>query len=192
LKPARRSTAARRTSRRARPRIQRPRLHGLQSYVSQQVLYSLLYRHAEAELIPAARDQGLGSLIYSPLAQGYLTGKFTDAGAEGRLAATGQLPGVDTDTAQAIVGLLTELSRDGEGERSIGQLALRWLIDRPGVTSVIVGARDERQLRENLTAAEIGLSSQERDRIDAVSALAPWYPQSAQRVFHRERNPRPA
>ena len=162
---------------------------GLHGYVSQQILYSLLYRHAEHELIPAALDQGVGSLIYSPLAQGYLTGKFTGEATTGRLAATHQLPGVDTKTARAIVATLGEIA--GAGPRSCGQLALRWLIDRPGVSAVIVGARSESQLRDNLGAARITLATEETARLNAASALAPWYPRTAQRVFHRERNPAP-
>ena len=160
-------------------------LHGLERYISQQVLYSLVYRHAEMELIPAALDQGLGTLVYSPLAQGYLSGKFRDGDAQGRLAATRQLEGVDTAHARGIVNALTEMT----DARSCSQLALRWLIDRPGVTSVIIGARSEAQLRDNLATAAIALSEEERASLDAASALAPWYPRTAQRVFHRERNP---
>lgn len=160
-------------------------LHGLERYVSQQVLYSLVYRHAEMELIPAALDQGLGTLVYSPLAQGYLSGKFRDSAAQGRLVMTRQLAGVDTAHARAIVETLAGMA----DARSCSQLALRWLIDRPGVTSVIVGARSDAQLRDNLAAAAIALSAEERAALDAASALAPWYPRTAQRVFHRERNP---
>jgi aryl-alcohol dehydrogenase-like predicted oxidoreductase len=160
-------------------------LHALERYVSQQVLYSLVYRHAEMELIPAALDQELGTLVYSPLAQGYLSAKFRMEGAQGRLSATRQLEGVDTAHARGIVETLAGMA----DTRSCSQLALRWLIDRPGVTSVIVGARSEAQLRDNLAAATIALSADERARLDAVSALAPWYPRTAQRVFHRERNP---
>lgn len=164
-------------------------LLGLNRYVSQQILYSLIYRHAEHELIPAALDQGVGSLIYSPLAQGYLTGKFASEGNEGRLAATNQLAGVDTDQARKIVETLGDISHSGPAARTPGQLALKWLIDRPGVNAVIVGARTEKQLIENLAAARITLSAEETARLDTASALAPWYPRTAQRIFHKERNP---
>jgi len=163
----------------------------LTRYASQQILYSLLYRHAEAELLPAARDQGIGTLVYSPLAQGYLTGKFAAGAGEGRLTATRQLPGVDTDQARTIVSMLQDMATAGVPARTPGQLALRWLIGRPGISSVIVGARDEAQLVENLDAAQTPLSAEEAARLDAVSALAPWYPRTAQRVFHPERNPAP-
>lgn len=163
--------------------------HGLHRYVSQQILYSLIYRHAEQELVPAAIDQGVGSLIYSPLAQGYLTGKFAGSAGGGRLVATNQLAGVDTAKAREIVDALVDMSAAGSVKRTPGQLALRWLIDRPGVTGVIVGARSEAQLTDNLEAAQVSLSAQERARLDTVSALAPWYPRTAQRVFHKERNP---
>lgn len=164
-------------------------LLGLERYVSQQILYSLIYRHAEHELIPAAIDQQVGSLIYSPLAQGYLTGKFAQADAEGRLLATRQLQGVDTDLARAIVAVLQDIAREGEGQRTPGQIALKWLLGRPGVTSVIVGARSEQQLIENLDAAEAELSAEDAGRLAAASATPAWYPRTAQRVFHRERNP---
>jgi len=164
-------------------------LLGLERYVSQQILYSLAYRQAEQELLPAAQDHEVGSLIYSPLAQGYLTGKFAEGTGEGRLATTNRLAGVDTEQARAIVEALAEMARAGAEPRTPGQLALQWLIGRPGVSSVIVGARDETQLAENLDAALISLAAEEAARLDTVSALAPWYPRTSQRFFHPERNP---
>lgn len=163
---------------------------GLASYVSQQILYSLVYRQAEHDLIPMAEDAGIGSLIYSPLAQGYLTGKFTDKNADGRLVATRQLAGVDTDQASRIVATLQDIAGERDMETNPARLALRWLIDRPGVTSVIIGARNEAQLRDNLEAVEETLSTDETANLDEASAMAPWYPATAQRVFHPERNPR--
>lgn len=159
---------------------------GLSRYVSQQVLYSLLYRHAEAELLPAAIDAGVGSLIYSPLAQGYLTGKFAAAETRGRLTASRQLPGVDTNRARAIVSTLTEVAQ--EQAATPGQAALRWLIDRPGVTSLIVGAKSEAQLLDNLHGSAVRLTAEATRQLDTISALPAWYPATAQRVFHPERN----
>ena len=157
--------------------------------VSQQILYSLVYRQSEQELIPAAMDQGLGTLVYSPLAQGYLSGKFQDGSTDGRLTATRQFEGVDTEHAQGIVAELSRIRDEGAAPRTHSQLALRWLIDRPGVTSVILGARSPAQLADNLGAAAIDLSAEERAALDQVSATPPWYPRTAQQVFHRERNP---
>lgn len=166
---------------------------GLERYVSQQILYSLIYRQSEHDLLPAAIDSGVGSLIYSPLAQGYLSGKFSRPDARGRLIATHQLAGVDTRQAGAIVSALTEIAESREdGRTTHAQLALRWVIDRPGVTSVIVGARNEAQLLDNLWAAETELSKAESESLNSASAMAPWYPATAQRVFHPERNPRSA
>ena len=162
---------------------------GLERFVSQQILYSLVYRQSEQELIPAAMDRGLGTLVYSPLAQGYLSGKFQEGSTDGRLTATRQLEGVDTRHAQLIVGELSRIREEGRSARTHSQLALRWLIDRPGVTSVIVGARSPAQLADNLGAAAIDLSADERAALDRVSASPAWYPHTAQRVFHRERNP---
>jgi aryl-alcohol dehydrogenase-like predicted oxidoreductase len=166
-------------------------LLGFNRYISQQILYSLIYRQAEQELLPAALDQQVGSLIYSPLAQGYLTGKFTDAQSEGRLLATRQLDGVDTDRARAIVAVLQEIARESDSARTPGQLALKWLLGRPGVSSLIVGARTEDQLIDNLKATDAALSAAEAERLEVVSATPAWYPRTAQRVFHRERNPPP-
>jgi aryl-alcohol dehydrogenase-like predicted oxidoreductase len=159
---------------------------GLQRYISQQVLYSLLYRQSEAELLPAAIDMGVGSLIYSPLAQGYLTGKFARPDPTGRLLATNQLTGVDTERAQGIVATLMDLAT--EVNATPGQVALQWLIGRKGVASVIIGARSEGQLTDNLGACHVVLTAEHLARIDAVSGFAPWYPATAQRVFHPERN----
>ncbi|HZU64894.1 MAG TPA: aldo/keto reductase [Novosphingobium sp.] len=163
--------------------------HGLESYVSQQILYSLAYRQAEQELLPAALDHGVGTLVYSPLAQGYLSGKFADAGSEGRLLATRQFAGTDTPHARGIVAELARLAASAGPGRTPSQLALAWLIGRPGISAVIVGARSESQLRENLAAATTTLAAAERTALEAASAIAPWYPRTAQRVFHPERNP---
>lgn len=155
----------------------------------QQLLYSLLYRHAEHDLLPAARDQRVGTIVYSPLAQGYLTGKFTTDQPGSRLTSTGQLNGVDTEKARAIVDVLQGVA-DSHGRMvSPAQIALKWAIDQAGINSVLAGARNAEQLEDNLKAAAITLSSTDREALDRVSRLAPWYPWTAQRVFHPERNP---
>ncbi len=164
-------------------------LHGWNSYQSQQILYSLLYRHAENELLPAGSDRNIGSLIYSPLAQGYLTGKFAqDDSKASRLAITDQLHGVDNDRARKIVQALIDVAASHEGA-SPGQVALAWLLARPGVTSLIIGARTPAQLEDNLRACELTLTREEHDLLEQVSAIAPTYPRTAQNVFHPERNP---
>lgn len=169
----------------------------LERYVSQQIQYSLLVRDAENELLPAALALDVGTLVYSPLAQGYLSGKFRENGAgTSRLSALPrQLASFDTERARALVELLVEIAQGYEGA-SPSQVALNWLRARPGVTSVLVGARDIAQLADNLAAARWRLSLGDVERLDQaslISATAPRhaYPLAAQRIFHPERNPQP-
>jgi aryl-alcohol dehydrogenase-like predicted oxidoreductase len=152
------------------------RLH-LQRFASQQIYYSLQAREAEYELVPAALDQGLGILVWSPLAGGLLSGKYRrDAQPqEGRHLTDWDEPPVrDEDQLYDIVDALVEI---GEAHGvSAAQVALAYTLGKPGVTSVIIGARREEQLVENLAAAGLELSAEERARLDAVSAPPLIYP----------------
>jgi aryl-alcohol dehydrogenase-like predicted oxidoreductase len=152
------------------------RLH-LQRFVSQQIYYSLQAREAEYELVPASIDQGLGILVWSPLAGGLLSGKYRrDVQPEhGRhLTDWGEPPVRDQERVYDIVDALVEV---GEGHGvSAAQVALAYTLGKPGVTSVIVGARREEQLADNLAAADLVLSADERARLDAVSAPPLLYP----------------
>jgi len=152
------------------------RLH-LQRFVSQQIYYSPQAREAEYELVPASLDQGLGILVWSPLAGGLLSGKYRrDAQPqEGRHLSDWDEPPVrDEDQLYDIVDALVEI---GEAHGvSAAQVALAYTLGRPGVTSVIIGARKEEQLLDNLAAAELELSADERARIDAISAPPLLYP----------------
>jgi aryl-alcohol dehydrogenase-like predicted oxidoreductase len=152
------------------------RLH-LQRFVSQQIYYSLQAREAEYELVPASLDQGLGILVWSPLAGGLLSGKYRrDAQPqEGRhLTDWNEPPVRDEDQLYDIVDALVEI---GEAhDVSAAQVALAYTLGRPGVTSVVIGARKEEQLLDNLAAAELELSADERARLDAISAPPLLYP----------------
>jgi aryl-alcohol dehydrogenase-like predicted oxidoreductase len=152
------------------------RLH-LQRFVSQQIYYSLQARDAEYELVPAALDQGLGILVWSPLAGGLLSGKYRrDAQPqEGRHLTDWDEPPVrDENQLHDIVDALVEI---GEGHGvSAAQVALAYTLGRPGVTSLVIGARREEQLLDNLAAAELALSADERARLDAISAPPLLYP----------------
>jgi aryl-alcohol dehydrogenase-like predicted oxidoreductase len=164
---------------------------GLARYVGQQIQYSLLVRDAEQELLPAGVDQGVGALIWSPLAQGYLSGKFGDSSAREtptRLTATGGLKSWDNERGRSVVRVLTEIAADHDGA-SPSQVALNWLLARPGVSTVIIGARNEAQLRDNLAAATWSLSPEEMRRLDLVSQTPVVYPNSHQRFYGGERNP---
>jgi aryl-alcohol dehydrogenase-like predicted oxidoreductase len=150
---------------------------GLQRYVSQQIYYSLEAREAEYELVPLALDQGCGILVWSPLAGGLLSGKYRrdrDASEGRHLSGWDEPPVRDSDKLYDTVEVLVEIA-DGHGV-SAAQVALAWLLGRPGVTSVVIGARTEEQLADNLAAAELRLSDEERRRLDEVSVPPLIYP----------------
>jgi aryl-alcohol dehydrogenase-like predicted oxidoreductase len=147
-------------------------------FVSQQVYYSLQARDVEDELVPLSLDQGLGILIWSPLAGGLLSGKYRrgqDAPpGSRRLGDWDEPPVPDPDKLYDTVEVLVEVA-DARGVPP-AQVALAWLLGRPAVTSVIVGARTDEQLAQNLGAAELSLTDEERRRLDEVSATPLRYP----------------
>jgi aryl-alcohol dehydrogenase-like predicted oxidoreductase len=150
---------------------------GLQRYVSQQIHYTLQAREAEYELVPVAIDQGCSILVWSPLAGGLLSGKYRrdEHASEGRHVEGWDEPPVrDSNELYDTVDVLVEIA-EGRGV-SAAQVALAWLLGRPGVASVIIGARTDEQLADNLEAAELGLSEEERRRLDEVSAPPLIYP----------------
>ncbi|GAB2749298.1 aldo/keto reductase [Salinifilum aidingensis] len=151
--------------------------HGYQRFVANQVYYSLESRDAEYELVPASVDQGLGVLVWSPLAGGLLSGKYRrDARtSEGRhLAGWDEPPVRDEEKLYDTIDVVLEIAAD----RGItpAQVALAYLLRKPAVTSLVIGARKDEQLRENLGAAEVRLGDEEMARLDAVSAPALLYP----------------
>jgi aryl-alcohol dehydrogenase-like predicted oxidoreductase len=150
---------------------------GLQRYVSQQIYYSLEARDAEYELVPLALDQECGILVWSPLAGGLLSGKYRRGQdtPEGRhLKGWDEPPVRNPEKLYDTIDVLVEIA-DGHGV-SAAQVALSWLLGRPGVTSIVIGARTEEQLADNLAAAELRLSEEERRRLDEVSAPPLIYP----------------
>jgi aryl-alcohol dehydrogenase-like predicted oxidoreductase len=152
--------------------------HELPRFASQQIYYSLQARDAEQELVPVSVDQGLGILVWSPLAGGLLSGKYrrgVQAPAGSRhLGDWSEPPVHDEDKLYDTIDVLVEIA-DGHGV-SAAQVSLAWLLGRPAVTSLIVGARTEEQLADNLKAAELTLSAEERKRLDDVSAMHLTYP----------------
>jgi aryl-alcohol dehydrogenase-like predicted oxidoreductase len=150
---------------------------GLQRYVSQQIYYSLEARDAEYELVPLAVDQECAILVWSPLAGGLLSGKYRrdEDAAEGRHLTDWDEPPVrNPEKLYDTIDVLVEIA-DGHGV-SAAQVALAWLLGRPGVASVVVGARTEEQLQDNLAAANLRLSEEERTQLDHVSAPPLLYP----------------
>ena len=148
-----------------------------QRFVSQQIHYTLESRDAEYELLPISIDQGLGVLVWSPLAGGLLSGKHrrnkTAAGSR-QLAGWDEPPIRDEDRLWAIVDALVDIAENRSV--SAAQIALAWLIGRKAVTSVIIGGRTEAQFRDNLASADLVLSDEERQRLDIVSAPPVLYP----------------
>jgi aryl-alcohol dehydrogenase-like predicted oxidoreductase len=151
---------------------------GYQRYVSQQIHYTLQAREAEYELIPVSLDQGVGILVWSPLAGGLLSGKYRrdQQGPEGARHFGGwdEPPIYDSERLYDVVDVLVEIA-EGHGV-SAAQVALAWLLGRPGVSSVVIGARTDEQLADNLAAAELELGEDERARLDEVSAPPLIYP----------------
>jgi aryl-alcohol dehydrogenase-like predicted oxidoreductase len=151
---------------------------GITRYASQQIYYSLQSRDAEYELVPAGLDQGVGILVWSPLAGGLLSGKYRrgqDAPEGSRhLTDWNEPPVRNEEQTYDIIEALVEIA--GAHDASAAQVALAWLLGRPGVTSAVVGARTEEQLADNLRAAELGLSAEERARLDELSRPPLIYP----------------
>jgi aryl-alcohol dehydrogenase-like predicted oxidoreductase len=163
--------------------------HGYQRFVTQQIYYSLESRDAEYELVPLAVDQGLGILVWSPLAGGLLSGKFRrgDKGLEGSRALTdwAEPPIRDQERLLDTIEVLVEI---GETHGvSAAQVALAWLMGRPGVVSLIIGARTDEQLEDNLGAADLQLSGEERARLEEVSRPPLIYPHWHQAKTARDR-----
>jgi aryl-alcohol dehydrogenase-like predicted oxidoreductase len=145
--------------------------------VSQQIYYSLQARDAEYELLPIAVDQGVGILVWSPLAGGLLSGKYRRGKPmpEGRhLADWGEPPIHDEKKLYDTIEVLVAIAE--AREIPAAQVALAWLLGRPGVSSVVIGARTEAQLEANLPAGDLKLSDEERGKLDAVSAPILLYP----------------
>ncbi len=161
----------------------------LPEFVSQQVYLSLQERSAEYEIVPSAIDQGLGLLVWSPLAGGLLSGKYRRGQPPppgSRHASEWSEPPVyDEDKLYDTVETLVDIA-DARGV-SAAQVALAWLLARPAVTSVVVGARTEEQLADNLAAATLKLSAEEHQRLEVVSRPPLIYPFWHQRASASDR-----
>ena len=161
----------------------------LPRFVCQQIYYSLQERSAEYELIPLGVDQGLGTLVWSPLAGGLLSGKYRrgqDAPAGSRhLTDWNEPPVYDEDRLYDTIDVLVEIA-EGHGV-SAAQVALAWLLGRPTVSSVVIGARTDEQLADNLRAAELALSDDEVGRLEEVSRPPLIYPYWHQRKTASDR-----
>jgi aryl-alcohol dehydrogenase-like predicted oxidoreductase len=166
--------------------------YGWARYVGYQGYYSLIGREYEWELMPLALDQGVGTLVWSPLGWGRLTGKIRRGQPlpeTSRLHKTSeQGPQVDDEYLYDVVDALDAVAK--ETGRSVPQVALNWLLQRPTISSVIIGARNEEQLKQNLAAADFKLTEAQVAALDKASDRPAIYPYWHQRQF-AERNPPP-
>lgn len=168
--------------------------HGLARYVAHQAYYSLVGRDYEWELMPLALDQKVGAVVWSPLGWGRLTGKIRRGQP---LPPTSRLqskvavdvgPPIPDEHLYKVVDALDEMAR--ETGKTIPQVALNWLMQRPSVATIIIGARNEEQLRQNLGSVGWNLTPDQVARLDAASAVTRAYPYWHQKGFV-ERNPAP-
>jgi aryl-alcohol dehydrogenase-like predicted oxidoreductase len=152
--------------------------YGYARFVANQVYYSLIGRDYEWELMPLGLDQSIGAVVWSPLGWGRLTGKLRRGQPlpeRSRLHETAQwAPPVPDDRLYDVIDTLDEVA--AVSGKSIPQIAINWLLQRPTVSTVLIGARDEKQLRDNLGAIGWTLGSEEMAALDAVSAVTPPYP----------------
>ncbi len=166
--------------------------YGWSRYVAHQAYYSLIGREYEWELMPLALDQNVGTIVWSPLAAGYLTGKFRrdqlqPEGTRQQILGNVEPPIVPEVLYKVVDALDAMVAETG---KTHAQIALNWLLQRPTVASIIIGARNETQLRQNLDAVGWSLTSEQMAKLDAASEIPPIYPYWHQRNF-TERNPLP-
>ncbi|HEX4577991.1 MAG TPA: aldo/keto reductase [Edaphobacter sp.] len=166
--------------------------YGWSRYVGQQAYYSLVGRDFEWELMPLGLDQGVGTLVWSPLGWGRLTGKIRRGSPipeQSRLHKTSaDGPQVPEEYLYKVVEAIDEVAK--ETGKTVPQIALNWLLHRPTVSTIIVGARNEAQLKQNLGAIGWELTKEQIAKLDAASEVPLVYPYWHQRQFE-ERNPRP-
>lgn len=168
--------------------------YGLSRYVAHQAYYSLVGRDYEWELMPLALDQKVGAVVWSPLGWGRLTGKIRRGQplpTSSRLQSKTVVeigPQIPDEYLYRVVDALDEMAR--ETGKTIPQIALNWLLQRPSVANIIIGARNEEQLRHNLGAVGWNLTREQVSKLDSASAVTPVYPYWHQRGFS-ERNPFP-
>src|ERR1700678_132333 len=168
--------------------------YGWSRYIAHQAYYSLLHRDFEWELMPLGIDQVVGTIVWSPLSSGKLTGKYRRGEplpADARVAQGGNpVIGVDSDDERLynIVEVLDQLSQ--ETGKTVAQVSLNWLLQRPTVANIIFGARNEEQLKQNLGAVGWNLTKAQVTKLDAASAVTLIYPYWHQRQFG-DRSPAP-
>ena len=167
--------------------------YGRARYIAHQAYYSLIGREYEWELMPLGLDQGIGAVVWSPLGWGRLTGKIRrdqPRPAVSRLPQTADMgPPVPDEHVYRVVEAIDAVT--AETGKSVTQIALNWLLQRPTVATLVIGARNETQLRENLGAIGWSLTKEQIAKLDAASNVTLPYPYWHQRVSFSDRNPPP-
>jgi len=150
--------------------------YGLSRLASLQAYYTIAGRDLEREIVPLLTEEGVGLMVWSPLAGGLLSGKLGPGsnGPEGARRASFDFPPVNKDRAWACVAAMREIAE--AHEVSVARVALAWLLAKPWVSTVIIGAKTPEQLADNIAATELTLSAAEMAELDTVSALPPEYP----------------
>lgn len=148
----------------------------LEKFATLQAYYSLAGRDLEREIVPMLMDQKVGLLVWSPLAGGFLSGKFTRGGVseEDTRRSKFGFPPVNLEKAYGIIEAMEGIAK--EKNATVAQIALAWLLHQPSVTSVIIGAKKAEQLKDNLAAVDVKLGAPDLEKLDKLSALAPEYP----------------
>ena len=151
-------------------------LNHLEKFITVQSYYSLVGRELEREIVPLLLDQKMGLLVWSPLAGGFLSGKFTRDGAsdENSRRSKFTFPPVDMEKGYGVIEALAEVA--ARRKATVAQVALAWLLHQPAVTSVIIGAKNAAQLRDNLGSVDVNLEAGDLEKIAEASSLTPEYP----------------
>jgi aryl-alcohol dehydrogenase-like predicted oxidoreductase len=161
--------------------------YGWSKYVAHQAYYSLMNREFEWELMPLGIDQHVGTIVWSPLSAGKLTGKYRrdqPLPQDTRIAqGGGQGPDVPDEFFYGIIDALDEVA--AETGKTVAQVALNWLLQRPTVVNIVFGARNEEQLKQNLGAVGWNLTAEQVKKLDAASDRPPIYP-----YWHQRNNPK--
>lgn len=150
--------------------------HNYARFVAAQMYYSLLGRDLEYEVVPFVEDAGIGVLVWSPLAGGFLSGKYTreNPTPEGARLNQFKLPTIDVEKGYDVVDVIKQMAQ--EHEASPAQVAIAWILTKPFISSVIVGANKMHQLEDNLKATDLTFSASEIDQLNTLTNLQPLYP----------------
>jgi aryl-alcohol dehydrogenase-like predicted oxidoreductase len=166
--------------------------HDWARFETVQAYYTIAGRDLERELVPMMRDQQMGLMVWSPLAGGLLSGKYgpgSNGGPEGSRRLTFDFPPVDKDRAWACVEAMRPIA--ARHDVSVARVALAWLLAKPHVTTIIIGAKTIEQLDDNIAATALTLTEDEIKALDEVSALPPEYPAWMEARQGADRRPKP-